>query len=257
MSAVLRNSSAPMPSGVSYASGGRDVKILGVVPARGGSKRVPRKNIRIVHGRPLLEYTLDAAAASRRLASVVVSTEDGEIADVAQRLGFAVLARPAALATDEARGVEPALHAIETFPEYSHVVLLQPTSPLRRAEDIDGAIDTCVRLAAPACVSVCPAEQSPFWMYWVDERNRLKPVLADDSMRAHRSQDLPTAYALNGAVYVARCDWLRTARTFVTPETVPYFMRSAESLDVDTEEDLLRLEEVLGERGRRGPSAPA
>ena len=128
--------------------------ILGVACARGGSKGVPRKNIRPIRGKPLIVYTLEAALKTRRLSRLVVSTDDEEIASVSARNGVEVVARPAALASDKTPAIEPVLHAMDVFPEFEYVVLLQPTSPLRTAADIDGAIETCLRLGSPSCVSV-------------------------------------------------------------------------------------------------------
>ena len=225
----------------------RSSSILGVVPARGGSKGVPRKNICLVRGKPLIVYTLEAASLARCLTRLVVSTEDEEIAQVARLLGVEVLPRPYALAADDTPAIAPVLHAIDAFPEFDYVVLLQPTSPLRSADDIDMAIDTCLRLKAPACVSVCEARCSPHWMYWINDDGQMRPVLEQNAETYARRQDLSPAYALNGAVYVARTDWLRETRNFLTPETVPFVMDQDRSLDIDTEGDI-RMCECLLER---------
>ena len=191
---------------------------------------------------------------SRTLTRVVVSTEDEEIAQVARLHGTEVLARPPALALDETPGIDPVLHAIDAFSEFDYVVLLQPTSPLRIADDIDGAVETCLRLDAPACVSVCKASVSPYWMFWINGDGRLRPVLERGKAHATR-QELPAAYALNGAVYVARTAWLRTSRSFLSRETVPFVMDQRRSLDVDTEDDIRRCERLI-ELGGNDTLAP-
>lgn len=211
--------------------------ILAVIPARGGSKGVPRKNIRVVGGKALLAYTVEAASAASSITTVVVSTEDDEIAGVARVAGAEVLKRPPELAADDTPGVAPVLHALEQMPGYDYVVLLQPTSPLRTAGDIDKAVETCLVARAPACVSVSEAEKSPYWMFWVSA-GKMQPVLGSDQNTYTRRQDLPPAYALNGAIYVAASAWLLESNSFLTPETVAYVMPAERSLDIDTESDL-------------------
>ncbi len=200
-------------------------------------------------------YTLEAASMALKLTRVVVSTEDEEIERVARLHGTQVLTRPPALARDETPGIEPVLHAIDAFPGFDYVVLLQPTSPLRQAADIDGAIETCLRLDAPACVSVCKSSEHPYWIYWINGGGRLRPVLKHREACATR-QELPAAYALNGAVYVARIDWLRTSHSFLTSETVPFFMEKCRSLDIDTEEDIRICEYLLELSSNDKPTPP-
>lgn len=216
--------------------GGRAV--LAVIPARGGSKGLPGKNIAPVGGRTLLAWTVDAARAACHVDRVILSSDDPAIMAAAETAGCEVpFRRPADLATDTATSIDVVLHALDMVSGYDVVVLLQPTSPLRTAEDIDGA---CARLAergAPACVSVAPVEQSPYWMYTLASGDVLRPVL-EPPPGAHRRQDLPPVVALNGAVYVADVAWLRRARTFVTRETVAYPMPASRSLDIDTAADL-------------------
>lgn len=231
------------------------VRALGVIPARGGSKGVPGKNIRVVAGRPLIAYTIDAARGSKLLTHVIVSTEDRRISEVARAHGVEVLDRPVELAADDTPGVLPVLHALERYPGYDYVVLLQPTSPLRSTDDIDGALRECIQARAPACVSVCESAEQPYWMYHLDAQRRMRSVLSDPARTGVRRQDLPPVYILNGAVYVARCDWLAVARAFVSAETRAYVMPAERSHDIDTDTDLLAAEQVL-ERSRR-PDARA
>lgn len=215
-------------------------RVLAVIPARGGSKGVTRKNIRMVAGRPLIAWTIDAAKRSRLLDRIVLSSEDREIIGVAEQWGCeAPFVRPAELARDETPGIEPVLHAIAALPEqYDYVVLLQPTSPLRTAEDIDRCLERCLSRKAPACVSVTEPDKSPYWMYTLDGDGLLHPLLNVDAERRRR-QDLPKVYALNGAVYAADRQWLLRTRSFVTAETAAYEMPKDRSLDIDTEIDLL------------------
>lgn len=223
-----------------------DKRVFAVIPARGGSKGIPRKNIRVVGGKPLIVYTIEAARRSQYLDKIVVSSEDSEILSVAQTWGAEPLIRPAELSQDETPGIEPVLHAIEANMEYDYVVLLQPTSPQRSTADIDGAIELCHRMKAPACVSVCEASQSPYWMFKVGDDLKLAP-LAPGRLPIRR-QDLPPVYLLNGAVYVARVEWLIDNKNFISEETIAHIMPRDRSLDIDMESDLEFFEKLMGWR---------
>jgi N-acylneuraminate cytidylyltransferase len=222
----------------------RNERVLGVIPARGGSKRLPRKNVRPLAGKPLIAWTIEAARGSRYLDRVVLSSDDAEIIRVARQWNCeAPFVRPAELASDEAPGVGPVLHAVQALPDYALVVLLQPTSPLRTSADIDACIEACVERGAPACVSVCAAQENPHWMFTLDAGGRLSPVMS--GKLPDRSQDLPPAYLLNGAVYVARTDWLRERREFISPQTVAYVMPADRSTDIDDADDLRHAESLM------------
>ena len=211
--------------------------VLMVIPARGGSKGLPGKNLRPVDGRPLLAWTIESATASKYADRVIVSSDDDAIMQAAKRLDCDVpFRRPAALATDTATTLDVILHALDSLPPFDLVVVLQPTSPLRTREDIDAACALLVASGAPTCVSVSPVEQTPYWMYWINERNALVPVV-EAPVGVTRRQDLPAVFALNGAVYVADVRWLREHRTFVSPETVGSVMPLDRSLDIDSLED--------------------
>ncbi|MFC4768237.1 cytidylyltransferase domain-containing protein [Effusibacillus consociatus] len=213
--------------------------VLAIIPARGGSKGVPRKNIREVAGKPLIAWTIEEAKKSKYIDRLILSTEDAEIMTVAESWGCEVpFQRPLELAQDDTPGIDTVLHAVDILsPKYDYVVLLQPTSPLRTAEDIDGCIEQCVNQGAPACVSVTEPEKSPYWMYTLDEGNALKPLVQTERLILRR-QDLPKVYSLNGAVYVAECQWLREKKGFVNIGTVAFPMPHSRSVDVDTEFDL-------------------
>jgi len=226
-----------------------DKKVIAVIPARGGSKGLPGKNIIPVRGKPLLAWTIEAAQRARYVDRLILSSDDPAIIDVARKFGCEVpFERDSRLAADDTPSIDVVLDALTHCPGYGWVVLLQPTSPLRTADDIDGALERCVALGAPACVSVCEAEQSPYWMYTVQGDNRLSPLLPSS---VTRRQDLPTVYVLNGAAYVADTLWLLGSRSFLTSETVAYEMPVERSLDIDTEADLSIFETRLGAHARR------
>jgi len=229
-----------------------DVRVLAVITARGGSKGVPAKNIRPLAGRPLLFWTIQAARESTRIDRLILSSDDAQIIRIAAEFGCeAPFVRPAELARDDTPGVLPVLDALERVHGYDMVVLLQPTSPLRCAADIDACVDLLVSAQAPACVSVCAAQEHPFWMYWLEPGGQLEPVLPGDSARATRRQELPPVFRPNGAVYVARVPWLREKRSFLSAGTLGYLMPAERSLDIDTESDFVRAESAL--RGRVAP----
>jgi len=218
--------------------------VLAIIPARGGSRRLPRKNLRPLAGKPLIAWTIEAAQGSRYLDRIVLSSEDEETMRVARKFGCDVpFVRPAALATDEAAGIAPVLDALERLPGYAWVVLLQPTSPLRSAPDIDACIDACVQGRAPACVSVAPGAKSPWWTYTLGAGGRLQPLL-----EAAEPAPRPPLYLLNGAVYVARCEWLQRHKNFLGPDTVAHVMPAARSVDIDDELDFKFAQLLMHER---------
>lgn len=212
-------------------------KVLGVIPARGGSKGIPGKNIRILGGKPLIAWTIEAAKGSAYLDRLVLSSDSADIIRVAKEYECeAPFVRPAELARDDTPGVEVPLHALSMLPGYEYVVLLQPTSPLRSVADIDGCLEKCVAEKAPACVSVSEAAESPYWMYVIDGQGRLEPF-AGKARTFVRRQDIPPAYLLNGAVYAAETPSLISTRSFITGDTVAFPMPRERSLDIDDELD--------------------
>jgi N-acylneuraminate cytidylyltransferase len=216
--------------------------VLGVIPARGGSKGVPRKNIRMAAGKPLIAWTIEEALKSKYLDRLVLSSEDQEIMEVALRYGCDVpFRRPVELASDDTSGIAPVLHALGELPGYCYVVLLQPTSPLRSVEDIDNCIERCEETHAKACVSVVKCQQHPYLMFSAD-CNSVLQSLVPEADNFYRRQDYPDFFLLNGSVYVAQAEWLQHSRTFISDETVGFEMPEERSLDIDTEEDFRRFE---------------
>jgi CMP-N,N'-diacetyllegionaminic acid synthase len=222
-------------------------RVLGLVTARGGSKGLPGKNIRPVGGKPLIAWTIDAARASARLDRLVLSSDDDAIIDVARRYGCEVpFKRASSLAADDTPSVDVVVDALQRCGQYDWVVLLQPTSPLRTPQDIDAAIEYCIASGAPLCVSICVAEQSPYWMYR-REVDRLVPVVAGAEIT--RRQDLPIAYVPNGAIYVADVAWFMQHKKLFAPAlTVGYEMPAERSVDIDDLEDIERVESILSAR---------
>ncbi len=212
-------------------------KTLAVITARGGSKGLPRKNVLMAGGKPLVAWTVEAAIAAECVSRVVLSSDDEEIMAAAKDAGCDVpFTRPSHLASDTASSIDVLLHALDQLPRFDYVVLLQPTSPLRTAEDIDAAFELMLERGAPSCVSVCEADQSPYWMYKVAAGDKLQRLLSEVN-GATRRQDLPPIYVLNGAIYIAQIDWLRANKSILGGETVAYLMPKDRSLDIDTAQD--------------------
>lgn len=226
------------------------MKILALIPARGGSKGIPRKNIKALAGKPLIAWTIGEALKSKYLDQVIVSTEDVEIADVARKWGATVpFMRPQELARDDTPGAAPAIHALDALPGYDVVLLLQPTSPLRRAEDIDRFIEQALKQAPRSMTSVSKTPKNPYWMYTLSPQSTLTPIMQAPTM--HRRQDMPDIYATNGALYWAEASWLKENNTFVTAETTAFIMSAERSIDLDTPTDW-KLVELLLENERAG-----
>lgn len=220
--------------------------MLAIIAARGGSRGLPRKNVLPFRGRPLIAWTIAAAQASRCIDRLILSTDDPEIASVAGELGCsAPFRRAPELSGDTAASVDVVLDALDRAPGFDVAVLLQPTSPLRIAADIDGALERMSEAGAPSCVSVQEAPSHPWLVFGRDSRGRLEPFAAAPVGASLRRQDLPPALVLNGAVYAADAEWLRRQRTFVSPgETVAWEMPADRSADIDTLEDFRAAERL-------------
>lgn len=226
------------------------MEILGLIPARGGSKSVPRKNIVPLAGRPLIAYTCEAARASKRITRIVLSTDDPEIAAVGREWGVgAPFLRPTELAQDDTPMIDVVRHALlwlkrEQGYEPDLVVLLQPTSPLRKAEHIDEAIGLLLASDVDSVVSVVevPHQYNPLSVLKI-ESGQLVPYLPGEGFRVLRRQDKPKVYARNGpAVLVTRRMVLERTVSLYGDKVLPYIMGWPESLDIDTSYDFLLAE---------------
>ena len=210
-------------------------KTIAIIPARGGSKGLPGKNIKLLNGKPLIAYSIEAAKSVSRIDQIIVSTDSEEIAATARSCGAEVpFLRPAQLATDESPTIDLIIHCLDMIPDATTVVLLQPTSPFRLAIDIEECLDLYQRNTHTSVVSVTESAKHPAWMYSIDKNRTLNKVL---DMDASRRQDLPTIYCLNGAVYVASRELLKEKRTFLFESTLGYVMPQKRSLDIDTTDD--------------------
>lgn len=222
--------------------------ILGLIPARGGSKGLPRKNIKPLLGKPLIAWTIEQALASKYLDRVVVSTDDEKIAEISRKYGAKVpFMRPKELATDEARRIDVVLHAIDWMEKndnsYDLIMLLQPTPPLRTSEDIDRGIELLFFKKAQSVVSVCKTEHHPYWSNILPKNGCMKDFIKAEIMNKNR-QELPVFYRLNGAIYLAYWNYLKRCRSFFNQETFAYIMPQERSIDIDNKVDF-KLAEIL------------
>lgn len=217
-----------------------------MICARGGSKGLPGKNLKLLGGKPLIAWSIEAAKKSTLLDRILLSTDDLDILQVAREYGCeAPFVRPPELATDTADIVDVIIHALDQAgSHYDYVVLLQATSPFRIAVDIDAAIKLCQSAKADSCVSVTTPSKSPYWMYTLGADDRMHQLIAQNDVS--RRQDLPAAWVLNGAVYVVETKWFRQARKFVGPNTIAYKMPVERSVDIDIALDFRVAEMHLG-----------
>jgi len=219
------------------------VSVLALVNARGGSKGVPRKNVRPLLGKPLIAWSIEAGLAATRVTSVVVSTDDPEIAEVARSHGARVpFIRPADLATDESLQIDTVRHAVgflEAQGEFHDVVLiLQPTTPLRRPEDVDGALTLLETSGADSVISICEVGgRHPLTCYRADSDNVLSPLLPSDARGVQR-QEFNAVLWRNGAIYAMRRDIVMIQSSLYGARTVGYPMPEERSFNIDSLFDL-------------------
>jgi CMP-N,N'-diacetyllegionaminic acid synthase len=227
------------------------LRVLALIPARGGSKGVPRKNIKPLAGKPLLAYTAEAALAAKHLTRVVLSTEDEEIAAVGRACGLDVpFLRPAELAQDTTPTLPVVQHALrwlmnqgETF---DALCLLQPTNPLRRAADIDACLELFAAQQADTVFTVLrvPAEHNPHWVYFKTDDGSLR-LSTGEAAPIPRRQDLPTAWHREGSVYVTRTEIVLERNSLYGARVLGFEIDPSHSVNIDTLADWQRAEEML------------
>lgn len=238
------------------------MRVLGLVPARGGSKGVPRKNIRPLCGKPLLLYTAEAALASRLLSRVVLSTDDEEIAEVGRAAGLDVpFMRPRDLALDTTPMLPVVQHTLRTLEaagsDFDAVCLLQPTNPLRTASDIDQCIELFETSGADTVFTVLavPAEHNPHWVYFPSPDGTLR-LSTGEATPISRRQDLPLAVHREGSVYVTRTSLVLESNTLYGARTLGYPIDAARSVNIDDLQDWERAESLLAHAGGASDSPP-
>jgi CMP-N,N'-diacetyllegionaminic acid synthase len=233
----------------------KNQKIVNIIPARGGSKGVPRKNIKLLNGKPLISYAIKAAFGSRYLDRVIVSTDDDEIAKIAKRLGAEVpFIRPKKLARDNTLAFSVLQHAVNYLEEKENyhpgiVVLIQATSPLVLSMDIDNTIEQMIKSSKNSCFTACEISERPEWMY---EIKKGQPILflGDATFRTRR-QDLPKLYRINGAVYVMTKEMLMKENRLINAHPNIFIMPRERSVDIDEPFDFKLAEILIRHSNRR------
>lgn len=224
------------------------MKILALITARGGSKRLPGKNIRVLDGKPLIVWSIDVAKGIPEICDILVSTDDAAIASICKAAGALVpWLRPAELATDTASSVDVVLHALDWYEAEAGAVdgilLLQPTSPFRTKKTVVKGIELYMQNEKQTILGVSPTNAHPMWALKI-QGAYLVPFIQEHGLEA-RSQDLPPAYVVNGSFYLISPPELRARRSFVGIKTIPLFIETPrEALDIDTEWDFKMAEIV-------------
>lgn len=224
-------------------------KIFGLIPARGGSKGIPKKNIRPLAGKPLIAYTIEYARKANIFDYLMVNTDSEEIAEIGRKYGAKVpFIRPPELATDTTHGMDVIIHTINWFEDrdnkFDILIYLQPTSPLRLPEDIINALNIMKDNRANAVISVTEAEYPPLWANTLPSDLRMDDFIKKDVENKNR-QELPTYYRLNGAIFIARWDYLKRYADWYHERVYAYIMPQERSIDIDSEFDFLLAEFIM------------
>jgi len=218
---------------------------LAIIPARGGSKRLPRKNVLDLCGKPLIAWSIEAGLNSKYIDKVVVSSDDDEILEISKKFGSETIKRPDKLASDTATTFDAIKYTIDKLPEYDYIVLLQPTSPLRNEKHIDESIELLEAKNADAIVSVCETNHSPLWSNTLPENGSMDNFLRYDVLNK-RSQDLEKYYRLNGSIYLCKAKRLKKEKTlFLKSNCIAYKMKQEQSIDIDSRIDFLLAENYI------------
>jgi N-acylneuraminate cytidylyltransferase/CMP-N,N'-diacetyllegionaminic acid synthase len=229
-------------------------RVLGLITARGGSKGLPGKNVRLLRGQPLIVWTIAAARSSTSIDTLMVSTDDAAIAAIATAHGVEVpFMRPQELASDSATSMSAVTHALDWLlaagRSFDYLVLLEPTSPLREREDIDNALAQMIAAGATSVVSVCRTEAAhPSYLYRRAADGTLSPMITGDGSPPRR-QEIDDWYFLEGSVYASRVDTLRACGRFQQDHTLGYVVPKWKAIEIDDEIDLVIAEAIMRYRG--------
>lgn len=220
-------------------------KILAIIPARGGSKRLPKKNTLSLCGKPLISWTIEEALKSKYITKTIVSSDDNEILNIAKKYGSEIIKRPSQLASDTSTSFDVIEHTILSQNEnFDYVILLQPTSPLRTSKHIDEAIDLLFEKKADAVISTCEVEHPIQWTMSLSNDLNMSDFVNNIDKR--RSQDQEKYYRLNGAIYIAKTDNLLEHKSFFLDKNIySYIMPKINSIDIDDKTDFLIAKALL------------
>ena len=227
------------------------MRILGFIPARGGSKGVFRKNIKLLDKKPLIQYSIDIGRASKEVDRLIVSTEDEQIAQISKSLGAEVpFLRPQSLATDSSPTIDSLVYTVQKLKESGYlcdaILLLQPTSPFRSVQDIDTAVAIFKERNCDSLVSVTPVpdEYNPHWVFEETSDGFLEIATGENEIITRR-QDLPKAYIRNGAIYITKSEVLLKKKSIYGKSIAFYVMNDKKQVNIDTIEDWKRAEKII------------
>lgn len=209
---------------------------LAIIPARSGSKRLPNKNIKDFCGKPLIAWSIEAGLQSPYIDQIILSTDSQSYIDLAHAYGIQSIKRPLELASDQASSFQVIQHVLKTYHHFDYIVMLQPTSPLRQSFHINEAIVTLIQKSYKSLVSVSPCEHSPLWCNTLPLDLSMSNFIHPSAMNK-RSQDLPTFYRLNGAIFISERETYLKHKNFISQETYAYIMEQKYSIDIDTQLD--------------------
>jgi len=232
----------------------KNKSVLAIIPARKGSKRLVGKNMLALKGKPLIAWTIEEALKSKYIDNIIVSTDDENIINLSKQYkGIHVpFVRPKELCSDKATSLDVVLHALNYYSShdknYDYVMLLQPTSPLRKSKDIEYSVEELSE-QVKSVVSVCETDHSPLWSNKLPGNKSMKNFLSNDIQNL-RSQDLPKYYRLNGAIYISEVKYLVKEKGFLGEQTKAYIMSSERSIDIDTKMDLEMCKILLNENSK-------
>lgn len=225
------------------------MNIISIIPARGGSKGIPRKNIKLLNGKPLISYSIDASNSCSLIDDTYVSTEDAEISEISKGNNAEVIERPDELASDDSSSIDVILHVLDYLENRDELpdlfVLLQPTSPLRTSEDIEASINSFLESDCDSLVSVCELDHRSLLNFSLEEGFLVQNN--NESLFNSRRQDIPTYYSLNGAIYITTPEFIRKNKSFYSDKTIPHIMSKEKSIDIDTSFDFKLAEFLLNE----------
>ena len=209
---------------------------IALIPARGGSKGIPRKNIKLFNSKPLIYWSIQTALNSNYVDRVIVSTDDEEIAEVAKSYSAEVpFLRPKKFASDQSPGIDPVIHALENIPNVDNILLLQPTSPFRETKHIEEIFQLSAKYNSDSVVSISLFKKHVDMFFYLNDKKKLTAY--NDKIKSLPRQQYQNIYTLNGSLYLSTKDSLCTNKSFVTPKTIGYVMSDKYSLDIDTQLD--------------------
>ena len=218
---------------------------LAIIPARAGSKRLPKKNHLILAKKPLIEWTIEAAKKSKYIDDIVVSSDDKKILNIAKKMKVIAQERPSEISTDSSSSAECVEYVLKNLlKNYDYLIFLQPTSPLRTVLDIDSAIKKTIDLKASSITSVTESEHNPLWTATLPEDDSINNFISKN-IREKRGQDLPVFYRLNGAIYIVKVRMFIKNKNLIQKKGYAHIMPQERSIDIDTKLDFLLASSII------------